>query len=331
MIDARLLRRASLCAALGALASASRVAAAESVDVSPEHRALAETLFFTGRGLMEAKRYAEACEKFSESYRLDPAAGTLLNLAVCHEEDGKIASAWGEYRQALLDARRMGRQDRIELVEERLAAIEPALPKLTIVVPLGVVVPGMVVKRNSVPLGEAAWNLELPVDPGDVAVTIEAPGYETERLRVRVERREQRSITLAPLEKAVEPPPPVRRTRVWSTEKRWGLATTIAGSAVAIAGVSFGVAAAAARQDSDGACPYFDGARRCSQAGVDAMSRAGRFAWASDVALGLGVVGIGIGGYYLFTGHTYERPVSAVEWSVAPMFGGVQGRLELRF
>ena len=31
---------------------------------SSESRAMAETLFFTARGLMEAKRYEEACAKF---------------------------------------------------------------------------------------------------------------------------------------------------------------------------------------------------------------------------------------------------------------------------
>jgi len=36
-------------------------------DVSTDARALAETLFFTGRGLMEGGRFALACQKFAES------------------------------------------------------------------------------------------------------------------------------------------------------------------------------------------------------------------------------------------------------------------------
>ena len=43
--------------------------------------AAAEVLFRRGRQAMEAKRCAEALPSFVESQRLDPAAGTLLNIA----------------------------------------------------------------------------------------------------------------------------------------------------------------------------------------------------------------------------------------------------------
>ena len=88
-----------------------------SSESGSESKALAETLFFTGRGFMEAGRYAEACTKFGESYRLDPTAGTLLNLAVCHDHEGEIASAWGEFRTAAADARRSNRPDREQLAQ----------------------------------------------------------------------------------------------------------------------------------------------------------------------------------------------------------------------
>ena len=130
--------------------------ASEGASVSTDNRALAEVLFFTARGMMEAQRYPEACQKLAESYRLDPAAGTLLNLAVCHEKQGRIASAWGEFTQSANDAKHAGRADREELAREHAAALEPDLPMMTIEVPKAIKVADLELLRNGVTLSSAA-------------------------------------------------------------------------------------------------------------------------------------------------------------------------------
>src|SRR5262245_2520720 len=81
-------------------------------EPSAEDKALATALFREGRALLAEKRVADACLKFEESHRLDPSGGTILNLALCHEQEGKLARSWSEFNEAIAFARRDYRADR---------------------------------------------------------------------------------------------------------------------------------------------------------------------------------------------------------------------------
>lgn len=72
---------------------------------APTDRALAQAHFDEGRALLARGAIAAACPKFVESYQLEPALGTLLNLALCHEAQGRLASAWAEFNDARKAAR----------------------------------------------------------------------------------------------------------------------------------------------------------------------------------------------------------------------------------
>src|SRR5262245_39437134 len=95
-------------------------------------KTLAAALFREGKALMDKAEvdkgdYAPACGKLEESQRLDPGGGTILNLALCHEKQGRPATAWAEFIEALGIARRDHRQARIDLAEEHIAKLEPTL------------------------------------------------------------------------------------------------------------------------------------------------------------------------------------------------------------
>ncbi len=273
-------------------------------ETTTDARALAETLFFTGRGLMEGGRMAQACLKFAESYRLDPAAGTLLNLAVCHEKEGKIASAWGEFRQALAEAKRANRPEREQLAKDAIARLEPDLPFVTIVVPKEVRVPGLQVFRNGVPLTEAAWDTELPIDPGTNEISASAPDYKLEKKTVTAATKQHVTITIDPLELApVERPPPP----FWTAKRKLGGGLLVSGVVVAGVGSIFGVLALNNKTTSNNNCPTFDGDLRCNQTGASAYSSWKTDAWVADFGVGLGAAAIVVGGVLLITGGVHEE------------------------
>lgn len=140
--------------------------------------AAADALFRQGRQLYEEKKYADACPKFAESYRLDPATGSLLALASCHEAQGKLASAWAEYNDTAARARREGQNERAEAAKLRAANLEPRLAKLNIAVAPGTQVPGLQITRDGVALAGGALGAPLPVDRGDHTIEASAPGFE---------------------------------------------------------------------------------------------------------------------------------------------------------
>ena len=109
------------------------------VGTAPRARAqsatsTAEALFQAGRALFDEGKTDEACKKLAEAQRLEPGGGTLLLLGICHEKQGKVASAEAELRSALVIARRDRRNDREKLAQRHLDAVAGRAPKVRVVV-----------------------------------------------------------------------------------------------------------------------------------------------------------------------------------------------------
>src|SRR3954468_8607529 len=71
----------------------------------------AQALFDDGRRLMNEGHFAEACPKLAASQKLDPGAGTLMNLATCYEKNNQLASAWATFKEAAAASHASGHAD----------------------------------------------------------------------------------------------------------------------------------------------------------------------------------------------------------------------------
>jgi hypothetical protein len=191
---ARLLVPAALAAVATVVAAPARAGDA----------AAAEALFQTAKGLMEQKNYAAACPKFEASYKLDPAVGTLLNLADCHEKQGLLAHAWAEWGDARDQAKREGDAARADLANRRQTGLTPRVPKLTVNVKGSVA--GLSVYRDDVNMDPATFGVPLPVDPGPHAITLRRGPQVLKESKVESKEKGSDEVTLDATD--VPPPPP---------------------------------------------------------------------------------------------------------------------------
>lgn len=144
----------------------------------------AERLFDQARDLMKAFRASEACPLFEGSHKLDPALGTLLNLADCYEKTGQTAKAYLSFNEAAGWAKRTREATREETATARASALKGKLSWLTLT--SAVSTPGLVVSVGTFRIDLGATPVSLPVDAGELSVLASAPGRHDWSTRVRV-------------------------------------------------------------------------------------------------------------------------------------------------
>ncbi len=280
-----------------ALVWVSGVAAGQSRD-----GAAAEALFRSARAELDRGNYASACQKFAESNRLDPAPGTVLNLGLCLERIGKLASAWEAFRQvseSVTDERR-------ELARRHAAQLEPRLPWLTLSLPPDCP-DGTRVSRDGVELRGASLRVPLPADPGVHWVVVDAPGHQKSTMRIELGEGERRHV-VAPIGPALaakpasgntdEKPPQARATSTPHDQAGTsaGELAWIAGG-VGVAGIATSLATGAlALSQRQVVRDHCEGGF-CDNRGLDAASSGRTYATVSTVSGMVGLVGIGVSSY----------------------------------
>jgi len=144
----------------------------------------AEERFRAASDAFDQGRIDEACAAFAESAELYPALGTLLNLALCHEQQGKTATAWREFAHAAAWADDASQRDRREFARQHAAHLERRLVRVELDVPADAVHVDLAIDGEPVP----GLRRSLPVflDPGEHAVAASAPGFKTSVTKITV-------------------------------------------------------------------------------------------------------------------------------------------------
>jgi hypothetical protein len=254
--------------------------------------ALAEALFRDGKALFAAGQYAQACPKFAESERIDPQVGTLMNLALCHEKQGRTASAWAEYSRAATLSLRGGQTAREQVARASAAALEPKLSRVVLVAdstaPTKVTLDGETI-------GSAVFGTAIPIDPGTHLVVASAEGrVPFQQSFDIVDGGENQTIhipELAEIARVAAAPPPVAEARSVSLPRTVGWTLVGSGAAAVALGSVFGVVAFKEKSAAEGQC----GPAACTASGLSDVSTMKTSEVVSTMAIGVGVVAAAAG------------------------------------
>jgi hypothetical protein len=256
------------------------------------------SLFHEARALFEQGRTDEACVKFEQSERIDPAPGTELGLAACWEKQGRLASAWAMFGRAERSAIAANRGEWAEHARGKRAELEASLPRLRLRMPGGSA-PGLELRLDGAAIANEELANPIPVDPGSHRLDATRPDHRSWTTTVSVGAGAQiidvdvpalqrtgalaaasRGAAEAPVDASI---PPLRIA---------GIATAGAGAVGVAIGAYFGVSAFSYDSDARDDCPT---PTTCGQRGLDATDSARSAATASTVAFALGAAAI-VGG-----------------------------------
>lgn len=264
---------------------------AAAADEDPSVRA--DRLFREAEAFFDFGDIPRACATWADSLRMQPKLGTLLNLALCHETMGRIATAWKEYHYGAAWAAQNGQKDRQKFAHEHASQLEPRLPRVAL--QLAPDQTYSTIEIDGEPLPEPEWVLPFYLDPGAHTIAVTAPGKKRKTIPINVTSApssQQVAIgDLEDLERAAPPAPTYHLERTWMTTA--GIATTGAGLATLAVSLFFGFSAADGRDDLRSRC----NGNRCVATGIqaykDVQTNATLSTWLA--VSGAVVTGVGVG------------------------------------
>jgi hypothetical protein len=282
--------------------------------------ATAQALFDAAKKLVTERRFAEACPKFEESQRLDPASGTLLNLASCYEQLGKWATAWARYLEAAAAAKAANQLDRKREAQQRAEALHPRLSYVVIDLSAdAATLAGLQVQRDQALVGPAQTGIPVPVDPGEHHISATAPGREPWETSVATVADAQKVIVTVPslaVRASAAVSPPNERLQPPSTQRTLAIVVGGVGVAGGVVGTIYALRAITGRNAADDYCSSETNLCR-EQAGVDLRKEAGTSGNVATIAFMAAAAGIA-GGAVLWLTAPQSKTASTPQLGLGP-------------
>lgn len=301
------------CLAAASVAPSQALAAPTSAEVNAARETYRE-----GVALESAGNFAGALAKFREVAAVKSTARVRFHIGLCQEKIGRWNEALGAYKMAIAEAEKENAKDVIKEAESARAKLESRIPRLTVRKAQGA--ESALVSLDGVELGSAMLGTEIPVDPGMHSIETALPGRAPKRTTVEVREGEKKSVdaTLpdtsapAPVVTGSATPTPVPTATTPQTAKPsskvvpWFI-TGVGAASLAASGVFYFMRQGVI-SDLEDTC---GSALRCTEAERSTYDKGKTYTTIANVALGVGVVGIGVGTVLLLSGGKKEAPASA--------------------
>jgi hypothetical protein len=289
--------------------------------------ASAEALYRSAKDAAKKKDWATACAQFAESHRLDPAPGTLINLADCEEKRGLVASAWTHFVE--VEKKFKPGDSRVKFAHDHAAALEKRIPKITVKLEPGTPADTTKVYRDDVELGAASLGVALPVDPGAHVIKTANANGEEKKFPITVSEGTSTDVVVSavpvPVAAPTPAPTPTPAPAPVTPEKKPEPAVVViepekAGNktlgyallgggaiGIAIGAVSGVVALSKASEVKDTCGPDY---LTCNQSSVDAASTGKTMTTVSTVGFIVGGVLAAAGVYFAFIAPDPKKPTT---------------------
>ncbi|MET0591821.1 MAG: hypothetical protein ABW133_03920 [Polyangiaceae bacterium] len=280
----------------------------------------AERLFNDGLKLAHGGDCTRARDKFTESYAIDPAPGTLINWALCEEKLGRSATALELLRLAdqTLPAnhpKRAGMVKHMEILRKRAPILRVRL--------VNALPEGSTLAMDGAIVETSAFSRGVLGDPGAHVVEIRVPGHEDRRYEVVLAEATTLEVTVQPgatrapgkgaADGKVAPEGPSSAASPDATEGSSSSSTlgwALAGGGLASIGAGV-VTGLLAKGQWDSVSSNCDVERKVcrNDDGIQASSAGDTLAAVSTAAFIAGGASLAVGGYLLLT--TKDAPATA--------------------